>query len=76
MPIKSIVQPAPKAGSPFPKLMEHVPTGCIILFIDAVEGWLVGDPHMAAARSIGHRWACCNQKNYRDFRGHVVLGDV
>lgn len=75
MPIKSEVTAHP-AQVGYPKLMEHIPSGCIIVFGDATGGWLVGDPRKNASMPIGYRWNNCSDRNYKDFHGTVVLGDV
>lgn len=60
-------------ASTYPSLWEHIPTGCIILFVDANEGWLVCDPKKQSSRPVGNRWNNCSPTNYKVFSGAVTL---
>lgn len=76
MSINSTVTPYPKLAATYPSLWEHVPTGCIILFVNANDGWLVGDPARNATKPVGAKWSNCNPVNYKPFYGTVMLGNV
>lgn len=77
MTVNSTVTAYPKAGATYPSLWEHIPTGCVILFVNADDGWLVGASEKnVIPSSVGTKWTNRSPLNYKPFYGTVTLGNL
>lgn len=76
MPVSATVTVYPRKEDVYPKLLEHIPTKCIVMFNDGSGGWLVGDPEKNSIRPIGSQWTNCNPSNYRPFYGTVQISNL